>query len=159
MLIKHLERAQIAVGTIFLSIFFITIIVQIATRYLGISVIWTEEVANYTFIWAIFMGAAVMVNRKEHFKFDFLLLKLSGKPKVYLSIFNDTVLLVFNFAIFYYGIQAVQNFWTYQWVSLPFLKMWYVWVSVPIMAITMVIYLLGHLVNHIKVLSGKEVSE
>lgn len=159
MFIKQLERAQIAVGTLFLSLFFITIIFQIATRYLGISIIWTEEVANYSFIWAIFMGAAVMVNRKEHFKFDFLLNRLTGKKGIYLSIFNDSVLLLFNVAIFIYGIQAVQNFWTYKWVSLPMMNMWYVWISIPIMAITMVIYLIGHLITHIKELSGKVVSE
>lgn len=159
MLIKLIERIQMTVGVVSLSIFFVAILIQITTRYLGISVIWTEEVANYSFIWAVFMGAAVMINRKEHFNFDFLLKKLQGKPRVYLSIFNDTILLLFNIAIFCYGLQAVQSFWNYNWVSLPMLKMGYVWISLPIMALTMVIYLISHLIGHLKVLMGKEVSE
>ncbi|MDF0726340.1 TRAP transporter small permease subunit [Cytobacillus sp. S13-E01] len=159
MFIKMLERIQLTVGVISLTIFFIAIIIQITSRYLGISVIWTEEVANYSFIWAVFMGAAVMVNKREHFNFDFLAQKLTGKKKIYLRIFNDLVLLMFNFAIFFYGIQAVTNFWNYNWVSLPFLKMGYVWISLPIMAITMFIYSLSHLLTSIKELRGKEVSE
>jgi TRAP-type C4-dicarboxylate transport system permease small subunit len=159
MFIKLLERIQITIGVIFLSIFFVAILIQIGSRYLGIPVIWTEEVANYSFVWAIFMGAAVMINKREHFNFDFILQKLKGKSKTYLGIFNDSVLLLFNAAIFYYGMQAVQSFWSYNWVSLPFLKMGYVWISIPIMALTMFIYTLGHLVKHICLLRGKEVSE
>lgn len=147
------------VGVISLSIFFIVIIIQIATRYMGIPVIWTEEVANYSFIWAVFMGASVMVNRREHFSFDFLLKKLRGKSKTSLSIFNDGVLILFNVAIFYYGIEAVQNFWNYNWVSLPMLKMRYVWISVPIMGLTMAIYASAHLVQTIQGSKGKEVTE
>jgi TRAP-type C4-dicarboxylate transport system permease small subunit len=152
MFIKLLERIQIIVGVMFLSIFFIAILIQISSRYLGISIIWTEEVANYSFIWAVFMGAAIMINRREHFNFDFLLLKLKGNSRSYLIIFNDSVLLIFNAAILLYSLQAVQSFWNYNWVSLPFLKMGYVWISIPIMALTMMIYTVGHLINHFKLL-------
>ncbi|MBR3118235.1 MAG: TRAP transporter small permease subunit, partial [Oceanobacillus sp.] len=77
--VNVLEKVQIITGVTFLCIFFLVIMLQIVTRHLGISVIWTEEVANYSFIWGIFMGAAVMVNRREHFNFDFLIRKLNGK--------------------------------------------------------------------------------
>lgn len=157
--IKLLERIQLTVGVICLVIFFGAIITQIATRYLGIPVIWTEEVANYSFIWAVFMGAAVMLNKREHFSFDFLAQKLQGKSKTYLYLVIDSVLLIFNLAIFYYGIQAVQNFWSYNWVSLPMLKMGYVWIAIPIMGITMFIYSLSHLISSVKRLNSKEVAE
>jgi TRAP-type transport system small permease protein len=159
MFIKLLEKIQLTIGLISLSIFFIAIIFQIVSRYLGIAVIWTEEVANYSFIWAVFMGAAVMLNRREHFSFDFLQRKLKGKSKAYLDIFNDTILCLFSIALLIYGIQAVQNFWNYNWASLPMLKMGYVWISIPIMGATMAIYTFTHLINHIKVVIRKEVAE
>lgn len=157
--IRMLEKVQLTVGVLFLSLFFIVIVFQITTRHLGISVIWTEEVANYSFIWAVFMGAAVMVNRRDHFTFDYLQRKLKGKPKLSLNIFNDIVLILFNVAILVYGLQVVQRFWDYNWVALQEMKMGYVWISIPIMAGTMIIYSLAHLVRHVKLLSGKEVSE
>ncbi|WP_130859374.1 TRAP transporter small permease [Gracilibacillus phocaeensis] len=154
-----LEKIQISIGIAFLFIFFGVIVLQIITRYLGVSVIWTEEAANYSFIWAVFMGAAVMVNRREHFNFDFLVQKLQGKKKIYLQLFNDTVLVLFNLCIFVLGIQVVQEFWSYTWSSIPEMKMGYVWIAIPIMAGTMLIYTLVHMASHIQSLRGQEVHE
>ncbi|GLB61069.1 TRAP transporter small permease [Cytobacillus sp. NCCP-133] len=154
-MIKILEKIQMAIGVISLSIFFAAIIIQIVTRHLGIPVIWTEEVANYSFIWSVFMGASVMVNKKEHFSFDFLEQKLQGKSKAKLLIVIDFVILLFAFALFYYGIEVVNNFWNYNWASLPAMKMGYVWISIPIMGLTMSIYSINHLINNFKQLKGR----
>jgi TRAP-type transport system small permease protein len=151
-MIKVLEKIQLTIGVLSLSIFFIAIIIQIVTRHLGIAVIWTEEVANYSFIWSVFMGAAVMLNRKEHFSFDFVLQKLQGVSKTTLLIVIDSIVLLFSVALFYYGIEAVKNFWNYNWASLPSMKMGYVWISIPIMGLTMCIYSLNHLITNFKVL-------
>src|SRR5699024_2615408 len=117
-MIKTLEKIQIVIGVIFLCLFFGVIVFQIVTRYLGISVIWTEEVANYSFVWAVFMGAAIMVNRREHFSFDFLIQELQGKKKVYLSIFNDAILIVVNMFIFFLELQVVNEFCNYILVNI-----------------------------------------
>lgn len=155
-MIKKLEKVQMTLGVIFLSIFFIAILIQIITRYLGVSVIWTEEVANYSFIWAIFMGAAVVVNRREHFSFDFLTQKLFGKKRAGLLLLIDLIVALFAFFITLYGYEAVSTFWNYNWLSLPELKMGYIWIAIPIMGITMLIYSVNHIVSHIKVLTKKE---
>lgn len=157
--VRILEKIQMALGVIFLTIFFVTIVFQIVTRHMGISVIWTEEVANYSFIWAMFMGAAVTVNRKEHFSFDFLQRKLTGKKLIILNIIIDLILILFNLALFIYGLQVVERFWNYNWAALTQMKMGYVWISIPIMAGTMIIYLLNHLINHVKAFRTKEVNE
>ncbi|MFS0674070.1 TRAP transporter small permease [Ornithinibacillus sp. 179-J 7C1 HS] len=152
--IKILERIQIAIGLLFLSLFFIVILYQIATRHLGISATWTVEMATNSFIWATFMGAAIMVNRREHFNFDILLKKLTGKKKITLTIFNDLILILFNIALFIYGIKVCQQFWNYNWTSIPELKMGYVWIAIPIMGGTMVIYSVSHIINHLKAWKG-----
>lgn len=159
MFIKWLEKIQLTVGVISLSVFFITIIVQIFSRYLGMAMIWTEEVANYSFIWAVFMGAAVMLNRREHFRFDFLLFRLPEKPRAYLSLAIEIILLVFSLAIFYYGLEAVNSFWHYNWASLPGMKMGYVWISVPIMGLTSAIYCFDHIMGSVRMLMRKEAAE
>src|SRR5699024_303137 len=107
----------------------------------------------------VFIGAAIMVNRREHFSFDFLIQKLQGKKKVYLSIFNDAILIVVNIFIFLLGVQVVNEFWNYTWPTTPEMKMVYVWIAIPIMAAKMVIFTNSHFVNHIRVLRAKEVSE
>ncbi|SES07280.1 TRAP transporter small permease [Salipaludibacillus aurantiacus] len=154
--INLLEKIQLAVGVTMLCIFFLAVIIQVATRLLGISVIWTGDVARYSFIWAIFMGAAVMIYRKEHFKFDFLYNKFTGKLRSSLSLFNDTVLFLFSFALFYFGIDAVTNFWNYNWASLTFMKMGYVWISIPVAGFTMMIYLAWHIFEDLKSFKREE---
>ncbi|GIO24527.1 TRAP transporter small permease [Oceanobacillus sp. J11TS1] len=154
--IQALEKVQIVIGVLFLCVFFCVVVLQIVTRHLGVSIIWTEEAANYSFIWAVFMGAAIMVNRREHFNFDFLQQKLQGKKRLYLSLFNDTVLIIFNVCIFLLGLQIVSEFWNYTWSTLPDMKMGYVWIAIPIMAGTMLIYTLSHMAQHVHKLKAKE---
>ncbi len=149
-MIKTLEKAQMMLGVVMLSIFFIAIMIQIVSRHMGVSIIWTEEVANYSFIWSVFMGAAVMVNQREHFSFDFLALKLKGVKKIGLILLLDTIVLLFAIGLLYYGIQAASTFWDYNWVALPEMKMGYVWVALPITGLTMAIYTLGHIFNGFK---------
>ncbi|AKG74727.1 TRAP transporter small permease [Salinicoccus halodurans] len=160
-MIKAIEKVQIAAGILFLVMFFLATILQIITRYMGLSVLWTEELANYAFIWAIFMGAALMVSHREHFTFDMLKLKLSRKNNLYLNIFIDALLVVFNLYITIYGFQLLQHFWNYTWETVPAFKMGFVWLSVPVMSITMILYSVNHIINSIaslKKLDGKEIS-
>jgi TRAP-type C4-dicarboxylate transport system permease small subunit len=154
-MIKILAKIQLFIGVLSLSIFFVTILIQIVTRHLGIAVIWTEEVANYSFIWSVFMGAAVMVNTKEHFSFDLLLQKTKGLSRTSLLIVIDSIVLLFALSLLYYGIEVVQNFWNYNWASLPAMKMGYVWISIPIMGLTMSIYSINHLIINVKELKGR----
>lgn len=156
--VQALDKIQMIVGSIFLCIFFLVIILQIVTRHLGISIIWTEEVANYSFIWAILMGSSVMVNRREHFNFDFIQRKLTGAKGATLNIVIDLILVAFNIVIFLLGIQVVTEFWNYTWVTIPEMKMGYIWIAIPIMAGTMIIYSFSHLMNHMKALKSGEVS-
>ncbi|MEW9109217.1 TRAP transporter small permease [Cytobacillus gottheilii] len=155
--VQTLEKIQMTLGIVFLTVFFAVILLQIVTRHLGISILWTEEVANYSFIWAMFMGAAVMVNRREHFNFDFFQRKLKGKNRVFLNIFNDLVLIAFNVCIFFLGIIVVREFWNYTWATFPEMQMGYIWLAIPVMAGTMLIYSFSHLLNHIQSLKEKEV--
>ncbi|WP_378938907.1 TRAP transporter small permease [Metabacillus herbersteinensis] len=145
-----MEKTQMTIGVITLSIFLIAIIIQIVSRHMGIAIIWTEEVANYSFIWSVFMGASVMVYQREHFSFDFLTIKLTGKKRAILMIVIDTFVLLFSVAILYYGTEATQTFWNYNWVALPEMKMGYVWISLPIMGFTMAVYTISHLFNSFK---------
>ncbi|SET66381.1 TRAP-type C4-dicarboxylate transport system, small permease component [Natronincola peptidivorans] len=151
---KYIEKVQLVLGVLCLSVFFIAILIQVFSRYLGIPVIWTEEVANFSFIWAVFMGASIMVRSKSHFRFNLMSQKLKGKPKVILEMFINGLLLAFNLFISYYGILVVRTFWNYRWVTFPNIKMGYTWMILPIMGITMSIYIIEHIIENIQQLRG-----
>lgn len=61
---------------------FLTFVVsyQVFSRYLGFlpRILWTEEVARFTFLWMLFLGAALAVRQGRHFTIDFFGHRLDG---------------------------------------------------------------------------------
>ncbi|MGL6169124.1 MAG: TRAP transporter small permease [Fusobacteriaceae bacterium] len=151
-LVNSIEKLQMSAGIIFISTFLITIISQIIFRYLEISAMWTEDIIKNSFIWAVFMGASVMVNHKAHFSFTSLADKLTGDKKIMHDIFVSAVMLIFTTATIYYGYIVTDKFWNYQWTNIPNFKMGWTWLCLPISGVTMTFYLISQIVENIKIL-------
>lgn len=139
--ILKIETIHKAVSIIFLVIFVLSIILQVLTRYVSfISIYWTEEVARYSFIWAIFMGSAIMVRQNGHFAMDFLIEKLSVLKVKWINIFNQFLISVFGFLMLYYGYLLVQNFWGWTFNTIPIINQQFAWAAVPISGFMIIIY-------------------
>ena len=149
--IDGLQKIQIAAGGLFLAVFLITVVYQMFTRFIGVSATWTEDVVQYSFIWAVFMGASAMVHAKAHFAFSSLrdLLK-SEVIKGILSILITILMLVFCIYMFGYGVMIAKKFWNYTWVNIPQFKRGPTWLCLPISGATSAIYLLYQLFDEIK---------
>ena len=153
---KYIQKFQLALGVACISIFFITILVQVICRYTGVTVIWTGEVSTYSFIWSVFMGAGVMTYENKHFAFTSFSDKLKGKSKEFLRVIIHIIMLLFSSAILYYGVVIAHKFWNYRWLSIPSMKAGYSWLCVPILGGACVIYCLSYIVDHINNMrSGK----
>lgn len=149
-LIDGLQKLQIAVGGFFLMVFLITVVSQMALRYLSIAATWTEDVAMYSFIWAVFMGAGAMVYEKRHFAFTSLgdMLK-DDKVKSILSLFISLVMLIFAVLMVYYGYKVTKQFWNYTWVNIPQFKRGPTWLCLPICGLTSALYLLQQIADEL----------
>lgn len=154
-----IEKVQLGVGIILLTIFLIAVLTQVFSRYIGVAAVWTEDVAMYSFIWATFMGASAMVNQDAHFAFTSLGEKLEGKKGEILKIITETIMLLFAIGMIGYGIKIVDTFWTYIWISIPQFKMGYTWMCIPISGLTMVIYLVAHIQEHIINIKNMELKQ
>lgn len=149
--VGFLQKLQLAVGTIFLTIFLMTVVLQVSSRYLGIATTWTEEVAMYSFIWAVFMGAAAMVYEKRHFAFTSLSDALKNeKMKKVLSVVISIIMLIFAILMVVYGVKVTKQFWNYKWITIPKLTRGLTWACLPISGATSVIYLVSLIVEDIK---------
>lgn len=77
----------------------ITVIIQIAARYLPFTAIWTEEVSRLLFLWFSFIGAVVTLKYKMHLGIDYFYNKMGIRSKklsdilVYVLILSTTVVL------------------------------------------------------------------
>lgn len=149
-LAKIVRNIQLGLGVLFITVFFVTIVIQVFSRYAGITVMWTGEISTYSFTWAVFMGAGAMTYEHKHFAFTSLVDKLTGKRKEYLKIFISVIILIFSSATFYYGVIITSKFWNYRWINLPEVKMGYTWLCVPILGATCILYSLNHIVGYAK---------
>ena len=73
-----LDRGLSAIiGGILLIIFFLNLY-QVGGRYIfGVGAIWIPDLTRLLFIWMVFLGTALMHQRRRHLVIDFLLLKFS----------------------------------------------------------------------------------
>jgi TRAP-type C4-dicarboxylate transport system permease small subunit len=70
-----------AVGAILLLIFFLNLY-QVGGRYLfGVGAVWIPDLTRLLFIWMVFLGTALMHQRKRHLVIDVLLLKCPGPAR------------------------------------------------------------------------------
>lgn len=148
--ISWLQKIQIAIGAFFLSVFLITVVVQMGARYAGIAATWTEDVAMYSFIWAVFMGGGAMVYEKRHFAFTSISdMMKNEKLKSILAVIISLVMLYFSVLMVYYGYKVTKQFWNYTWVNIPSMKRGPTWLCLPICGATSTIYLVNQIIEEI----------
>ncbi len=146
--LKIMQKVQMAAGGVFLTIFLVTVVIQMFSRYVGITATWTEEVSMYAFIWAAFMGAGAMVYEKQHFAFTSIRdMMKNQRTKKLLGIFIAVIMFIFSVLMAYYGVMITKQFWNYKWVSLPMLNRGPTWLCLPLCGITSAIYLAGQIVE------------
>jgi TRAP-type C4-dicarboxylate transport system permease small subunit len=151
-----LQKTQIAAGGICLSIFLVSVIAQILCRYIGVSVLWTEDVSMYSFIWAVFMGASAMVYERRHFAFTSLSDSLSSpREKLVVALIISALIMTFSFFMLYYGILITRQFWNYKWITIPKFKRGPVWLCMPVAGATMALYSLSLIINDISIFRKK----
>lgn len=148
--IDMMQKIQIAIGGFFLMIFLFTVVFQMLSRYAGIAATWTEDVSMYSFIWAVFMGAAAMVYENRHFAFTSISdMMKNEKAKSVLAIIIYAVMFVFAVLMVYYGYKVAKQFWNYTWINIPSFKRGPTWLCLPICGLTSCIYLIQLTIDEI----------
>ena len=70
-----------ALGAILIIIFSLNLY-QVGGRYLfGVGAVWIPDLTRLLFIWMVFLGTALMHQRKRHLVIDVLLLRFSGPAR------------------------------------------------------------------------------
>jgi len=74
----------------------LAVVLGIFFRYTPISgqTMWTQEIARYLFLWAVFWAATTVERDDEHFRFELLRNAMRGKRKLFLQVFTKLVLLI-----------------------------------------------------------------
>lgn len=152
---KHLEEVLLVILS---TVMVIVVAAQVFMRFvMGSSLVWSEELARYCFIWLIYIGISYGVKKQRHIKVDVVLLLFKDKGKIVMSVVANLIFLAFAIFAIKYGYSLVDKILTFGQTS-PGLRipMGFVYLATPIgMALTS-IRLIQQLILQVRALLGKE---
>ena len=125
-----------------------SVALQIVGRYVPFipRYLWTEEVARFSLIWTIFLGAMIGVREKKHFFVDFLPQNLSAKTETVLKV----IYYVFMFTVSFIFIRFGYRYFLMGYIQeseITGLNLGFIYISVPLSGITWFVYLLEGVFN------------
>lgn len=140
---KGLEKLMILLVTAMM----VALFWQVFTRFvIKMPAIWTEEIARYTFIYLVMIGAALGVKNVAHFGMTMFSDRLRGRARiVYQRYVINGIVLICAVFLFYYGLEFT---WQYGFnrVSPTFLTpMAWVFGIVPFSGFLMIVFSLRNM--------------
>jgi TRAP-type C4-dicarboxylate transport system permease small subunit len=105
---------QLARGVLFVLLAVMTVLVflQVVLRYVfGHSIVWSEEVSRYAFVWASFMGASLASRWGIHVGVRILVDHLPKGAKRAIELTANIFILFFLCVAVYVGVQATFRAW------------------------------------------------
>ena len=137
------DRLLEVIITVLFGIMVLILLGQVVSRYLfTFPMMWSAEIAQYIFIWIVYLGSALAFLTKRHLVVDIFSLKIPRPYSTYLTLILHVMILVFLFYVFRLGLQyAATNLskpvYSVRWISLG-----WVYASVPIGALFMFVNIL-----------------
>lgn len=122
------------------SLMIVLCIAQVVCRYvLHVSLSFTEELARFLFIWITFLGSAMVLQKGKHIRMDLLYNSLNPIMRKTFRILIILITLVICVVLFYSGVMVVKGTMIQTSAALK-LPMAYVYASVPISAVFMLLF-------------------
>lgn len=144
---------------IFYSMIVATISCEVIRRFvLSYSSIWGEEIARYSFIYLVWIGAAVGIKDRSHIRIDVLLNLFSPRGRAIAMIFGDLATLTLAVIALYWSMEPVLTSIKFESVTdgLRVSKAWFL-AAVPFGFLLITLRLLQSMKRDIKtVISGGE---
>ncbi|MCP4401907.1 MAG: TRAP transporter small permease [bacterium] len=125
-----------------------SVALQIVGRYIPFipRYLWTEEVARFSLIWTIFLGAMIGVREKKHFYVNFLPQNLSPKAETVLQIIYYVFMFTVSFIFVRFGYRYVLMGYV-QESDITGLNLAFIYGSVPLSGITWFLFLIEGILN------------
>jgi len=132
--------------------FVVTLFQVVARVVIGISSVWSEELARFLYVCLVFIGAAPLIRDDEHIRVGVLTDRLRGRSQSVMRLV--TIFLTIPFiAIMTWGAwtNTVANWRTYA-PTLDWLSIGYIYLVIWVAGLLMLWYLAVNLVRHLRAL-------
>jgi TRAP-type C4-dicarboxylate transport system permease small subunit len=110
---------------------------------------WYDEIARGCFVWLTFLGAAVGVKRRAHFRLHIVVDRLSPRLRQVTVLLLPLVVIVFASVLIQQGLVFLELGKFQQTPVMGLSKMW-IYVAIPIGGALMILYSLGPLWSAIR---------
>ena len=120
------------------------ILLQVFTRYVMHAALpWTEEVARMVLVWTVMLGAAMAMERRQHYAITLLSDQFEGMLRLTVMLVTNVLGLIFLVALARYGAEYMTANMRTTYVSTQVSRGW-VYLSLPVGAAIMAASLLLH---------------
>jgi TRAP-type C4-dicarboxylate transport system permease small subunit len=135
---------------ILLFFMFVTTFFQVAARTFLFSAVWSEELARLTYVWMVFLGAAVLIRDDGLIRVTVLVDRIGKRPARILRILTDIAVLPF-LAVITWGAwtNTVLN-WKTVLPTVDWLRMGYVYLVIFLAGLAMLWYQLVNIVGRVR---------
>ena len=138
------------IGIVLLIIAFI-LFINVLLRFLGSSLVWSEEVARYAIVWITFIGSSVCIYKGAHIGVDAIMNVLSKKGQKTLRLATILLSIIFTIIFTYLSFIITKDvFITNQTSSTIKIPMLYVYGAMPIGGVLMVLRYIQEFVLKLK---------
>ena len=134
----------------------ITIFSQVVFRYvLNRPIYWADEFAVLVFAWMIFTGTVVATKYNEHLSVDTFIRMLPKRFQTVLTITTNTAILMVIVLLFIEGLALTQKTVGLKYPAME-ISRGFLYISIPVTAPLMGIYLLRTIIRDIRQLVGSQ---
>lgn len=127
------------------------VILQVFSRYIpAVTIPWTEEVARFFLIFVTFIGSAIAIRDNEHITITFLINKLPFSFRKYMNILIYILIILFLLVFLKGSFEMIKMTWFVPSISLPRIKIGYIYLVLPIGTVLMIFFILSKLFTSIK---------
>lgn len=110
-----------------LGVMILCLMAQVAARMtLGTSIAWTEELSRYTFLWSVFLGAALVAKRGAHVRVTAQFLWMGDKARMVFRVIGDIIWVCFLIFIAFSSLPVIEEGFEFPEISptMGFAKAW-----------------------------------
>jgi TRAP-type C4-dicarboxylate transport system permease small subunit len=134
--------------------FVVTLFQVVARVVIGMSSVWSEELARFLYVCLVFIGAAPLIRDDEHIRVGILTDRLTGRPAALLKAVIALLALPFIAVMTQGAWTNTQMNWTTRAPTLEWLRIGYIYLVIFLAGLLMLWYLAVNLVRSVRVASG-----
>ena len=110
----------------------VVVMLAVAYRYGGASLVWYDEVAAIMLVWLTYYGAALAALRRAHLGFPGIVSDLPRALRLAALILSEAVVIGFFLVIAWYGWEVIVILASDRLTSLPWVPVWLTQSVIPI---------------------------